>query len=792
MSVKPWNRIAAWLDRKLTHKFLLLLAGFLLLQLAQLGTGVVGVLHVGEDSGAINEAGRQRMRTLLLSSLASEAVDSGAWDAARRQSFRDAIALADAYFERYAAYVAQEEAPDSTWRTLLEQTRADWERGLRPLLAAIGSDPAAPWSREAALRYRSLAFETIPQLDAFVGVVERHAREDAGRLAAYHAVALGASILLGLLGLYLAHRVVSRPLRRLIEGANAIAGGAYDQRVPVASQDEVGELAATFNGMAVAIGVRTARLRAFSEVAASITSSLSLKDVLEEIMRCGADLSGADAACVAFYDAQGERFTTWTTQGLSDAFVRNFAILRGGLADEAFASCAGIASNDRPGTFHKLSQLARDEGIRGFVCLPLASKARRLGVIYFYRKDCDTFLPEETELLRTFANLAAGAIANARLHEATHDLAITDTLTGLRNRRLFDQELADALARARRDRRPLGLLMIDIDHFKRVNDSYGHAAGDQALEALGRLIAAELRESDLGARFGGEEFAVILPYTDGACGKQLAERIRCRVAGSVLRLAGGRELRLTVSIGNVAGDGAPQRLLQHADQALYTAKQEGRNRVCLHEETLRARVERDPGHLVDLLEQSLEHIPAVVTAICAKEGYFRHHGDDVAGAALRLAEALGLASAEREALRLAALLHDVGMLLLPEELVEKKSSLTPEDQRRIESHAAAGAELLARVSGLRHIAPVVRHHHERFDGGGYPAGLRGKAIPHLARVLAVADAWGSMAGSDAEAHALDALRAGAGTQFDPEIVAALMAPPSAFVPIPKYELSIAA
>lgn len=184
-----------------------------------------------------------------------------------------------------------------------------------------------------------------------------------------------------------------------------------------------------------------AQLTALNEIAVALTASLNLTEILDRIMERGIVLSGSTAACVAFCNPTDWTFREWTTRGLSDHFVRNMNFRPGGLADETFVKNTHILSNDLPGTMHQLSKLARDEGIRSFVCLPLASHTQRLGVIYFYRTDRDTFEPAEIDLLGTFARLAAQAIENARMITQVGEEARTDSLTGLLNRRTFDRRM---------------------------------------------------------------------------------------------------------------------------------------------------------------------------------------------------------------------------------------------------------------------------------------------------------------------------------------------------------------
>ena len=404
-------------------------------------------------------------------------------------------------------------------------------------------------------------------------------------------------------------------------------------------------------------------------------------------------------------------------------------------------------------------------------------------MIYFYRTDRDTFTSDEIDLLRTFSSLAAGAIEEAKLRDRLAEMARTDALTELANRREFDARLAGEHARAQRYGKPYAFMLLDIDRFKQVNDTYGHTAGDAVLKVLADVIRKQLRDADIPARYGGEEFAMILPEISGGAAKQVAERMRRAVAATPFRIPDGREIGITVSIGvscyPKCAD-TPQGVVQRADQALYVAKEAGRNRVVLYREMLKAQIEHDPTCIVALLNEDLDNIQPVVTAISAKAAFFRGHARAVEQAARRLARALELSAADTEALRQASRLHDIGMAVIPDAILNKTTKLTEEEWTQVRRHPAVAAGWLEQVPALRHLAPIVRHHHERLDGSGYPDGLKGEAVPYLARVLAVADAYASMI-AEWPGHvamkpekAKAALRAGAGRQFDPDIVEALL------------------
>lgn len=524
---------------------------------------------------------------------------------------------------------------------------------------------------------------------------------------------------------------------------------------------------------------QNAQLAALNHLTVTLTSAQDLTVILDQVLVLGAGLIGASASCIAFYDSATRAFGDWVTAGLSPQYLRHIRFPAGGLADEAFTSGAPVLSNDRPGTRHPLSTQARAEGIRGLVCLPLASRADRLGVICFYRSDRDDFDSSEIGLLTTFTHLAASAIENARLYARLENEARTDTLTGLFNRRVFDRRLEEEQRRAHRYGKPYALLLADIDLFKRVNDEYGHPAGDAVLAELARRIALQVRDVDTLVRYGGEEFAVICPEIGDSAAREIGERICRVVAATPFVLPDDRQIGITVSIGISSfpdcADNAAQ-IVNTADQALYMAKQEGRNRVLLYRQTLKARFEADPERIVEVLNQGSEQVLAVAAAVSTLAPFLRQHVELVNRYAALLGEALALSPGDRETLRLAALLHDIGMFAVPAAVLGKQAPLNADEQQVLRRHAETAAVWLERVPALRGLAPIVRSHHEYYDGSGYPGGLRGSEIPVLAQVLALADAYASMisdwpgrrALSPAEARA--ELRRGAGTRYDPELV----------------------
>ena len=348
-------------------------------------------------------------------------------------------------------------------------------------------------------------------------------------------------------------------------------------------------------------------------------------------------------------------------------------------------------------------------------------------------------------------------------------LAMTDPLTGLGNHRHFRERLGRTLRRAQETGMPLAVCLLDVDDFKRINDNHGHLAGDRVLAQLG----ATLRLGSEAFRLGGDEFALLLPGYDETAARRAADSVVTRIAA--LELEHGEMVTVSGGIAAFpAHAAAGEELVQLADSALYSAKARGKNRVCAHQ------LERlDESPLADLAGGD-DPIASLTAALSAHDAYTAGHSRRVAELAGRMAARLGLRADELDRTRLAAFLHDVGKLAVPEDILCKPGPLTPLERLVVERHAQVGFALLGTL-GIAPVAELVRHHHERWDGGGYPDELPGDKIPLGARIIFVADAYDAMTSERvyraalSPDEALDELERCAGTQFDPSAVAALVA-----------------
>ena len=370
----------------------------------------------------------------------------------------------------------------------------------------------------------------------------------------------------------------------------------------------------------------------------------------------------------------------------------------------------------------------------------------------------------------------------------THDRATVDRLTGVANRQALLGDLFTEVERAGRYDRTLSVAFVDIDHFKAVNDSYGHGAGDIVLRGVAQTIAANLRASDRIGRYGGEEFMLILTETDVEEGAILSEKLRTLVQRQRFAVDGNPNLSVTVSIG-VAGGAGPQlrmdTLVRDADAAMYSAKSLGRNQTYIFEEPDDdARVPRAPisaagrAHAVEIGRQAREAATmALTTVLSPLPGYRGQPSALIASIVVALARQLELPEAEVDRIRIAALLHDVGKIAVPAEILDKPAALTSAEWRTVVQHPRIGQVILEQAASLKEAVPIILHHHERYGGHGYPYGLRANEIPLGARIVAIADAYDAMTHDRpykrAVSHdmAIKELRRHAGTQFDPELVA---------------------
>jgi diguanylate cyclase (GGDEF)-like protein/putative nucleotidyltransferase with HDIG domain len=354
------------------------------------------------------------------------------------------------------------------------------------------------------------------------------------------------------------------------------------------------------------------------------------------------------------------------------------------------------------------------------------------------------------------------------------DAARTDALTGLLNRRGFEESFELELERARRGGRKLSVVIGDLDRFKHVNDRFGHHEGDRALVRASEILETEKRRIDTVARLGGEEFALIVPDTVDRRSFMLAERLRHAVRDEFA----DDPVRVTISFGVASfpqHGTTRQELLGAADDALYAAKELGRDRTVIYSKEVVGVLTPANGGRNPARNEQLATVLALADALDIRDARTARHSQTVARLAEITARELGLPETTVEQIRLAGLLHDVGNIAVSNMLLSKPGPLTDEEWHEVRRHSEIGARILANAR-LADIGQWVLAHHERVDGSGFPFGLSNGSIPLEARILAVADAFEAMVSERAHRPALSRqeamheLRRNAGTQFDPGVV----------------------
>lgn len=411
-----------------------------------------------------------------------------------------------------------------------------------------------------------------------------------------------------------------------------------------------------------------------------------------------------------------------------------------------------------------------DAGFRRVMMVPLISRGVNLGALCLVSSDpMSGDKAEATLLAEAVASQIAIALENAHRYEDAQYLAERDSLTRLFNHRGGSKRLEQELALCKRTNGVFGVVMIDIDNFKLFNDAYGHVMGDRVLQGVARILTTSLRRSDIVARYGGDEFIIVLPNTDAETAVRMVERVRNSLEDSPVLVNDGRTIPLKMSYGVAAFpyDGSTvAELLAAADANLYRSKRHGGDFITTSN--------RDDNH--DSANMGLFSIlDGLVTTVDNKDHYTRRHSDDVTEYALALAHKMGLSLEDQRALRVAGLLHDVGKLGVPDHILRKPSGLTSEERQIIRNHVTLGELIIQGIPNQEQVRAAVGSHHEHWDGTGYPRQLKGEDIPLLGRILAITDAYSAMTTDRPYRKALSAddakaeLRRITGSQLDPHI-----------------------
>ncbi len=367
-----------------------------------------------------------------------------------------------------------------------------------------------------------------------------------------------------------------------------------------------------------------------------------------------------------------------------------------------------------------------------------------------------------------------GALSEARariaeLESALRARADTDPVTGLATLDRFRNQLDIEAARARRHERPLAVAVLDVDDFRAACARHGHAAGDEVLRTVARVLVESTRSHDVTCRGAGDEFAVLMPETDlegaAACCERMLRALESTPAGVLSSVS------LSAGIAAYDRSTSPSEMLGAAYVALDHSRRLGGHRVTAGPRSESVTVEDSDRR---------DAVSALAVTLGERDRYTGDHSEEVLKLVEQVARELGLDDDEVDRVRAAALLHDIGKVAISDDILNKPGPLDPDEWRVMKDHTIIGERILRAIPGLGSVARIVRHEHERWDGGGYPDGIAGEAIPIGARIILACDAYHAMTSDRpyreamTHAQAIAELSRNAGTQFDPQVVEALV------------------
>lgn len=670
------------------------------------------------------------------------------------------------------------------------------------------------------------------------------------------------------------------------------------------------------------------RLRSAANTIAKIGPQAPLDELKSAIVHTSAEALDADLVALFMVDPCTAEINCVSTRGVKRPIQLAFIDVFGSRVTDPESADIWFERNIlRKGFADPIAQQAfRNAGIAAVVAAPIRSGVGVCGAIVIFCEEDREPLDDWLEMLRAVTAQASLALSYALAidqstqlleglagkHRELSEQATTDGLTSLLNHRALQQRLSELTrTRSSSEHQVFSLVMIDVDHFKIYNDTYGHREGDAALRHVAKVISSGLRQNDIAARYGGEEFALVFKGLSKENAEQVANRIRKTVAERPCKYG---PLTVSMGIAEFPMDGStPGEIIERADRALYHAKITGRNRVVvwgsvgcglditqdanlesassqknllvversecgdctslkelLMKESYQVTASSNPIEATTLLrtkkfdlvlvhrailpdddlktlstmttihpdvpvvlvasdlpleesrkalrlgvtdillmpckptelpiaiERNLERkrierlklsekstgvmlqaIDALVAAIDAKDPYMAGHSQRVTAISLAISDELEMPYEERYVLELAARLHDIGKIGLPDSALNKQTQLTEEEWRAMREHPVLGSKIVGEIDELSYVSTIIRHHHERLDGTGYPDGLVGSAIPYLAQIIAVADVYEAMTSERAHRgrlspkNALQQLRLEAGTHFNSDIVSML-------------------
>ena len=506
-------------------------------------------------------------------------------------------------------------------------------------------------------------------------------------------------------------------------------------------------------------------------ISQSSTQDTMLKDTLVKV--CAA--MDTESGCIFMLDLDDNVLKLKACTGISESAEQQFSTIA--LTEEGIERIVNltgpITSIDDKGVVDvgMMQKMTAEMGKNAIAATPFFRGNDLQGFVVVFTNKERTFSGEDLDLLKAMSNEISIGINNLMLLEKTREMSMTDELTGLHNRRHFFETLDIEMNRAKRTNRPFALVMLDLDGFKEYNDKYGHTNGDSVLQTISQMLKSSIRKSDMAFRYGGDEFALILPLADAERAKKIVQRTRAKWQKASLaqsRIFGGH-VGFSTGIAEYPENAeSADGLIFLADAALYQAKRKG------YEDKLVSELRTLSTDIMDVATQ--DQVYALAATVDARDPYTYGHSQRVAEIAMSIGKQIGMSPEDLDKLHAAALLHDIGKVGVPDAILTKMGKPTPEEWDVIKKHCAEGARIVSYVKELSTLVPIILHHHEWYDGSGYPGGLKGMDIPPGARITGVADAYDTMVTKRpyrdviSPKEACGELKRYARVQFDPIIV----------------------
>ena len=525
--------------------------------------------------------------------------------------------------------------------------------------------------------------------------------------------------------------------------------------------------------------VRAQHLKEFSLRA---SKSLNLDEILRELVEVVKDTVSVEKVYVCLEDSGGETYRT--AYSASPLDVKSFSLQAANPCIQWFQEhdgCLMLRDFQRSVLYKSMweseKQMLANMHIECIV--PLKSDSDLVGILLLSTKPKKGgYSFDDIAFLESVQSVASIAIKNANLYKKAYDESRIDPLTGLLNRKSFYEKLGEEFERCKNH--SIALVILNLDDFKLFNQLYGNREGDAALQHVARIISTTLGSNGSAARYGGKEFALILPFFDTMKALNLAADIKGQIA-NMNRGVEGESLKVITLSGGVcvypyAASNLAQ-LISNADMAVYNAKRSGKNKIIAY--SLESPLSQAPmeSPLIEggRYEEYAPTIFALTAAIDAKDHYTFNHSQNVAEYSTALARAIGLNADHVKIIYEAALLHDIGKIGIPEHILTKPGRLTPEEYSIMQKHVENSVAMIRHLPSLDYVIPAAIGHHERWDGKGYPRRIAGEDIPLSARCLAIADAFDAMTTARSYKPAMPVefaiaeIERGAGTQFDPKL-----------------------